>query len=515
MMKEKSRIVKLFLKPDPFLVFMLLVCSIAIGFALTPLSLVVSVGEFISPLNSIQNKTLLLFKALKVLLPILSLLGIFWLLMPDNVAFKVFVWLNWLATSKWIMPAILVFAFGLRLIWIFYYPTQLYADSTWYFEKGVEIYLGHGYVYDLESMRPTAAWPVGYPAFLAFLFIFTGPSEMVAKLANVILSLMTIYLTYVYGSLVFNRMIGVASAFLLAILPGYIVYSNLVSTDVLFTFLTTMTLVLSLESIGNIFQNGRHHKMFGLITGLVNGAAAMVRSTGLLLFPLWIFTRWLIGRENRNSLRIWMGSFIIGTIFVVIPWTIRNYLEFQELIPISTNGGFNFWMGNNPYAYGGYIATNNPEINPLIPIINDEFAVEKTGYALGFEFIRQNPIKVIKLIPPKIFYLFNSNDHGLVWNSLSAVNLSQRGTGYRAYMLTNLIYTIIGLIALIGLIVIILKNRTKKLILMWLGAIITVYWTVLHLPFFGLDRFAMPLLPILTTYAALGLYSFIRRHVEI
>ncbi|MBE0410190.1 MAG: glycosyltransferase family 39 protein [Anaerolineales bacterium] len=408
----------------------------------------------------------------------------------------------------------MILGLGLRLFWIFIYPTQLYADSIWYFEKGIEISSGYGYVYDLESMRPTAAWPVGYPAFLAFLFFFTGPSELVAKLANVALSLITIYLTYIYGKWIFNRTIGILSAFLISILPGYIIYSNLVSTDILFAFLTTTTLILAIKPIVYESHKRLNPQFFGIMTGLINGAAVMVRSTGLLLFPLWIFIRWLGRREGRSIILRWGIGLFVGTAGIVLPWTLRNYLVFDEFVPISTNGGWNFWMGNNPHAYGGYIATNNPEINPLLPLIGDEFAVDKTGYELGMEFIRENPLQVIKLIPAKIFYMYNSNDHGLVWNSLSAVDASQRGTGDRVFMLTNLVYTIVGALALIGISNLVLRGNLVRNGRVWVGVIFFIYWTVLHIPYFGLDRFSMPLLPILSTYAASGLCAFLNKRQE-
>ncbi|MFU8773613.1 MAG: ArnT family glycosyltransferase, partial [Anaerolineales bacterium] len=421
-MKRIYGILETDFKFDPFLLFLLLFSLLSISLAFVPLSLLVKLGEFVSPLGTLQNKTILLFEALKIILPIIGFLGLIWLLISSKITNGISRWFQSLVNSLWSLPVIMILGLGLRLFWIFIYPTQLYADSIWYFEKGIEISSGYGYVYDLESMRPTAAWPVGYPAFLAFLFFFTGPSELVAKLANVALSLMTIYLTYIYGKWIFNRTIGIFSAFFISILPGYIIYSNLVSTDILFAFLTTAALILAIKPIAGKSHKRLYPHFFGFMTGLFDGAAALVRSTGLLLFPLWIFIRWLGRREGRSIILRWGVGLLVGTAGIVLPWTLRNYLVFDEFVPISTNGGWNFWMGNNPHAYGGYIATNNPEINPLLPLIGDEFAVDKTGYELGMKFIRENPLQVIKLIPAKIFYMYNSNDHGLVWNSLSAVD---------------------------------------------------------------------------------------------
>ena len=42
--------------------------------------------------------------------------------------------------------------------------------------------------------------------------------------------------------------------------------------------------------------------MQGLMTGLLNGIAALVRPLGLLLFPMWIYIRWQItGQDWANK----------------------------------------------------------------------------------------------------------------------------------------------------------------------------------------------------------------------
>jgi hypothetical protein len=37
------------------------------------------------------------------------------------------------------------------------------------------------------------------------------------------------------------------------------------------------------------------------------------------------------------------------------PWTVRNFREFSEPIPLADSGMLHLWMGNNPQATGGYL----------------------------------------------------------------------------------------------------------------------------------------------------------------
>ena len=32
----------------------------------------------------------------------------------------------------------------------------------------------------------------------------------------------------------------------------------------------------------------------------------------------------------------------------IVPWTARNYAAFGQLVPVKSNFGLEFWLGNNP-----------------------------------------------------------------------------------------------------------------------------------------------------------------------
>jgi 4-amino-4-deoxy-L-arabinose transferase-like glycosyltransferase len=355
-------------------------------------------------------------------------------------------------------------------------------------------------------MKPLASWPVGYPAFLSLFFSITGPNILVAKLINVVLSTLTVLFTYFIGKQIFTHKIAILATIFLTFLPGVIVYTSLLSTDTLFMALTSLCFVLVLKN-GDLRQS-EATPWNPFFTGLTNGFLSLVRGVGLSIMPVLIFTYWLtINKKARSTIR-WAIIAVVSMLCVVLPWTIRNYVHFNKIILVSTNDGVNFWIGNNPNAYGGYIFPRDPAINPIFPLIGDDIAVRETGFQEGFIFIRENPKKVISLVPAKIFYLYNSNDFGLHWNKLSAINTNQMGTGTRAYALTNLAYTFLALNAIIGVAYLLFRNF-EMYPLKWLGVLFTIYWTIIHLPFFGQDRFVLPLIPFLTIYASLGIITLL------
>ena len=477
-------------------------------FLFVPLEAMVQAGVWISPVGTLQDKTILLFEALKVVLPMLGIAGVTWILIPSHARHVIISNLGMVIHSNYIVPSIIILALLLRLGWIVYYPTQLYAESQWYFDKAFDIANGQGYLYDLVSRKPTAAWPIGYPMFLALLFRLFGPSILIAKLANAALGVLIVYMTYLLAQYIFDHTVAVLSALWIAILPGIIVYSSLVCSDILFMALVMCVLLLMLKEETKAPLGNKQTTLLALVTGLINGLMILTRSTGLALLPLWIGIRWLNFRRRYGSSWQWVLAIVFGTCLVVLPWTLRNYFYFHKLVPVSTNGGVNFWMGNNSLAYGGYVFPRNMEQNPLLSLIGNEIALDETGYKLGLEFIRENPERALRLLPAKVFYLYNSNDAGLEWNIRSAAFHNQHGTGIRAYVLTNLVYTVLILFALFGLLILLFSSKRYRP-LIWIGVIFGGYWTLVHLPFFGLDRFSLPVLPILTMYAAFGLAKLI------
>ena len=473
-----------------------LLAAISLSLAFVPKQSLVEAGTFISPVHSLQDKTLLLIDLLKIAVPIFSGACLAWVFCPRLIRLKIQDRLRSAPLDSRALLVLMATAFVIRLAWVIAFPTRPYADSEWYFRNASELAAGEGYVYDLASHKPLAAWPIGYPLALSLLFRITGPSEGAAKLANVVLSVLCIALTYLLARRIFDSRVAVVAALILTVLPGMIVYSSLISTDLFFMTMVTACFAATLcipETVSPIKSS--------LVVGMINGALSLIRATGLTLIPVWIMIQWL---RFRGRFPIWRCLLAagIGTLVVVFPWTVRNYIHFGKIILVSTNGGPNFWIGNNPLAYGGFMWPKD-ETNPLFHLIGNELEIDRQGYALGFEFIRHDPGKALKLLPAKMFYLYNSDDFGLHWNRLSALKPAQFGSGMVAFAFTNMIYVIVSLFAMIGVASLLLRRRGSSL--QYSGMLLVAYWTIVHLPYFGQDRFVLPLLPVLVMYAAVGI----------
>jgi hypothetical protein len=95
---------------------------------------------------------------------------------------------------------------------------------------------------------------------------------------------------------------------------------------------------------------GRKEGMFyPCCTGMVLGVFILSYPQALGLIPI-IIIYWIINRAQRIPSKITV--LLLITLIIILPWFIRNYTIHGNITNISTNGGFNFWMGNNPFTKG-------------------------------------------------------------------------------------------------------------------------------------------------------------------
>jgi hypothetical protein len=89
----------------------------------------------------------------------------------------------------------------------------------------------------------------------------------------------------------------------------------------------------------------------GVLTGVVLGAMLLVRPTTAVIWILWCLA--LLWRRGPRAPTLRFLAAATGVALLVIaPWTIRNARVHHRLVPIATNGGFNFYGGNNPIWKG-------------------------------------------------------------------------------------------------------------------------------------------------------------------
>jgi 4-amino-4-deoxy-L-arabinose transferase-like glycosyltransferase len=392
-------------------------------------------------------------------------------------------------------------AFIMRLWWVLNVHTAPVYDFLKYHLGAVSIVEGNGYkLYG----NPTAFEPIGYPGFLALLYKIFGTRLIFPKLANIVLSLGIVILTYLLGKKLFNRATGVLAAAFIAFSPRNITYTSVLCTEIFFTFFLLLAIYLLLQF--------RDRKWSGQVIGILCGILALTKPANLLFPGVLFFLAWLEGKSFSQAFKktIVIGLFMALTI---LPWTIRNYIVFNKFIPISTNGGITLYLNNNPYAKGAWQDPFSFPNSPLAPYKNeetgfwDELAVDKLGKELGTKWILENPGEFFKLGFKKLYYVFSDS-----WDvSFAVENLTSGGPmPNRGWVYKTAKWAYWGLLGALAFYLIMLVRgflAGKKLgnhLVLWLPVL---FFCATYFVFEGQPRYIFPMLPLFVIMAAWGLQS--------
>ena len=400
---------------------------------------------------------------------------------------------------RWWLVAILGLAFCVRLGWVLLVPNAQYSDSVWY--EAAAANLAANGVYGPD--QPSAWFPPGYPFFLAAIYKVTGHAELAGKLGNVAIGVALTGFTYLLGRRVMGEAVGLVSAAVLAVWPNLVFHTGILSSDLLAAcgFVAVMWLVMRRQK-----KPGRTWPRYVVLVLLI-GWMVLVRPVSLILLAAaglwwWISTR-SIGRTMLHLIpAVAMAGLIVGA------WTARNYMEFGEVITIATNGGYNFWQTNQPYADGNdtywpFVPMDDPQYQTMRN--GDEFTKNREGYRYALAYLRTHPEHLIRMFPAKLFWLYHSDTSGFYEGALYAPMLEPSRVAQWIADHDRLVepftfryYELIIVLAAVGTVFSLVKSRT------WLWPLLSlpVLLTFFHVFFHAKDRFHIPLDGIIAIMAA-------------
>lgn len=295
-----------------------------------------------------------------------------------------------------------------RLPWLLIVHPVPVSDTRFYYFSANSIAQGHGYQI---LGHPTAFFPVGWPAFLAGLFYFTGPSMLAIEILNLVLWALIVALVYVLGRRLGDRATGVLAGILVAIAPTMAIFVMRAYSEALFIpLLLGVCLLLTSRRETPSLRSAA-------LAGVLLGAAILVRSTAeglILILPLWLLWR----RPRRES---WRAALVlaVSSCLVLVPWLVRNTVV-MHTTSLSTNGGVTLWLGANPRADGGWISygKHNWAISSAAAEVkkNNDLTREALRWAV------HNPDRYLDLMPHKFTHL-------MAWSTspLTIVELEQKG----------------------------------------------------------------------------------------
>ena len=218
--------------------------------------------------------------------------------------------------------------------------------------------------------------------------------------------------------------------------------------------------------------------------------AAVFAALCLLTRPAAIFTLGIIYGyiilSQRPKLAMKTAVVSILILFIIFcPWVTRNYLVFGHFIPGSTSAGITIYTS---YVNWGYdMSINNPMPEDREKLAELESAYDKDKYLVKrtIEYLRQNPLKMLTLVPQKLrdyLHPFDGRWHPLKY-----------GSKY------NIFYGLLLSLAALAY----LRHRKQKLILVKLSTLYIIGGIISVIIFHGEIRYRYVLNPVLFLLAGL------------
>lgn len=398
------------------------------------------------------------------------------------------------------LALVLVVGFCLRLAWALAVPVDPVADSVIYARTAENLAL-HG-VFGITPDEPFSYWPVGTSAIYALGYVLFGVDTASAVGLNLAAGLLLVYTSALLARRWFGERTALWVAILLAAWPSLVMYVTLLASEIFFAVFVNLAL-LAWRS------EAQRWKVAAVLAGLMIAAASYVRPVALLL-PLVLASIELL-RAHRPRRTLTVAAIALATAMLAIaPWAVRNLHLHGGLVIISTNGGPNLWMGNNPGSDGGYM--------PLPESVRTLSEYDRAAH-LGNEakrYMLENPARTAAMFLRKLADTHARETIAVHWNGeglkrrLHSLGIPAAPVMTALKLATQAYWIAVLLAALGGAATLLLRARGAQ---SWraLAAelaspplVLWGYFAVLHALIVSQDRYHFPSIPFIAMLAAWG-----------
>ena len=404
------------------------------------------------------------------------------------------------ASDRSPLPALVgivfVLALSLRLVHAFQMSasplfTMPAVDAATYSEQAASLAEGNW----LGRGQGPFWQPPLYPYFLGVIkLVFPESFYYLSRFAQALIGSVTCVLLCLVG----RRLFGVGAGFIGGLIAA--VYGPLIYFDArllpagLATLLTLVSFWLLIRAVE------RPTKLMFMAAGFALGLASLTAAILAALIPgvaIWL-VYWLRKRAAQAVV-----AFLLGAVLAIAPVTLRNYTIGGDFVPISYNGGVNFYLGNNANAEQTLALRPGWEWEELVALPLREGITRPSAKSLFFyrqalEYIQDAPLDYMGLLAVKTVQFWRGdeierNQEMYYWRKYSSViagTLWKWGVAFP--------FGLVSPLALLGLIVYIRRQGITLPVLFVLGYSFAV------ISFFVAARYRLPIVPLLILFAVYG-----------
>ena len=428
--------------------------------------------------------------------------------------------------SRWerigVPAGIVIVALALRVV----YLVQLRAtplfhspglDSAYYLDQARAIRSGDWIGSEVFFMGPL------YPYVLAALSAAVGTSTFGLLLAQCALASLGPLLLYLLGCRLLDRPTATLAALAMAGYGMLILYDN----HFLMEWLLALLILAVLAQLAAVGGKTGLRAAFG--GGLLLGLAALGRASLLLFVPgalLWLGLGGATRAGDRGRRAGWILAYAAGLAAAIAPVAVRNAVVGRDRVLITSNGGLNLFIGNNPIGRGTYMpldqvarAAGVTDIaidvswmitdpsgrsvaeaalkRPLRPSEVSAFYTRRT-----LDYLRADPGRALRILGRKLLLFWNATEIAQIEDPALYRDLVPL---LKAPLVS---FGVAGPLALAGLSLALAGERRRRLLLLTLFVAAFVLSVV---AFFVTARYRAPGVPVLLLLAAFAVMEIGRR----
>jgi Dolichyl-phosphate-mannose-protein mannosyltransferase len=240
--------------------------------------------------------------------------------------------------------------------------------------------------------------PPGYSILIAILFRAFGESDAALQLTQILADAASSVVIFLIALALLNLSIATIAGLLIAIAPQFTYNSVMLLPDSLAVLPILLAVYFLIKAIKK-----RPRLLTFILAGALIGLSCWLRANALLLAPFmaaaipFLFER---GRRLRPAL-----AFLGGSLLIILPLTIRNYIVYDHFIPVSLGAGQTLLEGIADYDHNKSLGIpntdkgltkweseiyNRPDYADML-FNPDGIKRERQRLAQGFAVIRSHP----------------------------------------------------------------------------------------------------------------------------
>lgn len=355
--------------------------------------------------------------------------------------------------------------------------------------------------FTFDGINPAAHVGPLYPLVLAIFYSFVGHQPEWVPMLHVLFDLGAAWCMYRVATTLWGSWIGTWTAVFVFLYPAYWTYDPRIRSEAL------LTLLMSVWLWATVICGQRLSSRRCAFAGFAAGLTILCKPVVLVLALLLAGLLWING--DRLSQRFGYVIVYCATCAVlVLPWSLRNYSVFHQIIPVSAGIGAGLWMGSDPVSRGSWPMppereqaiwesagiTPLPYAHAMYDAHTDRLLREK-----GLSRIAADPIGYMGLTFTRVwdFWVGNAlylvNEEGLTYGLQK--DAEERGWAVAIYSLAKRLLLMPGLIVIAACSACVHRKRWRDLLPLYL---FPVGLTAGYVPFtVEAGRYALPVLPCL------------------